>query len=657
MAVANDEARPGSTSTHRSKRSNPPSPHKQPSAAPAAPPVLEVLVEAGTEETSAVNSGENFAPADTDAGADAGSFFLTGGGDLSPSRAHSGRSNVVDDVPVSPRRPSDLQSPTRQSEAEVVAAGEEKRERIANHIKWIHVLEKHGLPWFNAVPDRDILICIDAIRNAKSAMQAKYHGWQSVLACTLPVKITVKDVRIVDMAAMDLGGTSDPFCVLQFGGITNTTSIIMETLSPVWKDLDLDYVAYDCSTVMSITVWDWDHDADNDLIGRCYVHVEDIIQNCDKEISRALFNDKGQVQGLIILRLECESMPEEPLPSDDPDTCARLAASLTRILWHLGVPRSKSALVLKTILRAEAPDHVIQRLGEVGVAMSLYVCHQHWLVNIIGRWKLFSDFQIDKREKIRRENAPKLAIKAQISWDEKLLALQKQAAKDVKGPKINVSQHINMEGVPKGNRDENLALARAFCDRAVLNVSDPDKAESIMEEFQDLYQELETVGSGHDTLALDLMAEVLAKYEREARLVDQVDEEVERIQKAVKADQGPGGVGLLPHGEPKKSEAFKWLKHKKDMEKKKAHMPLDYYLEPFMQAHCKDITHMRQAVVDMGDYFMEHVDVVARRDIGPALLAIAGILKEKVAEIELAYERKLKAMGKMGAGALSERQE
>ena len=649
--MANEEARPSTSSTYQSGRSYPPSPHKQPSTAPIGPPALEALAESGSEETTkALDSVVQAGPVETVEGA-AGSFFLTGGSDLSPSRAHSDRSSVLlaqhaADAPVELNKRAELPAPSSLcAEAE-----ERKKERIANHIKWIKVIEKHGLPWFNDVPDGDVLTCVEAIRNTKKAIQARFHGWQSSLAASLPVKIRVKDIHIVDMAAMDLGGTSDPFCVLEMGGNRNTTSVIKETLSPVWKDLEYHYTVYDCSTVMAINVWDWDDGADDDFIGRCYMHVEDIIRNPDQEISRGLYNENGALQGQITVRFLCESMAEESLPSDEPDTCAILAAALTRIFWHLGMPRAKAAFVLKVILRAEAPLHVAQRLEDVGVAMLLYMCEKHWLVNVVGRWKLFADFQMDKRERIRLQHAPKLAALPQQSWDDKLMALQRKAAKDEKGAKINVSKHINMQGVPRGNREENLNLALAFCDRSVLNVSDPDKAESLVEEFQDLHQELGAAGAGHETLALDLMAELLAKYEREARLVDQVDEEVERVQKAVKADQGPDGAGLVPHQEAKKSQANKWLKHKREMEGKRPHMPLEYYLDPFMKANCKDIMHMRQVIVDMGFYFMQHVDEAVRRDIGPAILAIAAVLKDKIAEIELAYEKKIKAMGKLGAG-------
>lgn len=651
--MANEEARPSTTSTHGSI---PPSPYKQPTAAQNGPPALEALAEAGSEETTdAVDSHVQADAVESAAEAGSGSFFLTGGGDLSPSRVHSDASGAGPvehspvHVPVERSERAQLQAPSLVT-VEAEDAGERKKERMANHIKWIKVIAKHGLPWFNAIPDQDVLTCIEAIRNTKNALQARFHGWQSSLASSLPVKITVKGISIVDMAAMDLGGTSDPFCVIEMGGMKNTTSIIKETLSPRWTDLEYHYTAYDCSMVLVMHVWDWDDGSDNDFIGRCYIHVEDIIRNGDQEVSRALYNDKGAFQGQATVRFVCESISEETLPSDEPDTCARLAASLTRILWHLGVPRAKAAFVLKVILRAEAPMHVIQRLGEVGVAMALYMCEKHWLVNMVGRWKLFADFQMDRREKIRRENAPKLAAVPQQSWDEKLMALQRKAAKDEKGAKVNVSKHINMQGVPKGNREDNLRLALAFCDRSILNVSDPEKAESMVEEFQDLHQELDAAGAGHESLALDLMAEILAKYEREARLVDQVDEEVERVQKAVKADQGPDGVGLLPHQEPKKNEAHRWLKHRTQMEKQRPHMPLDYYLDPYVKANCKDIMHMRQAVVDMGYYFMQHVDETERQNVGPAILAIAAKLKEKVAEIELAYEKKMKAMGKLGAG-------
>lgn len=532
-----------------------------------------------------------------------------------------------------------------------------KKERMAKHVKWMRLIEKEALPWFNKVPDRDIIVSSQAVREAKQAITSRYLGWSASLPMVLPAKVTIKSARIRNMTAMDLGGTSDPFCIFSFVGAQNTTDIIMETLSPIWEDLNYEYTVYGCSSVMMITVWDWDEGTDNDVIGKCYVHVEDLLKNPDHEVTRTLHNTAGLDQGIITIRVTCESLDtsEDPsigeLPSDEPDSCAEKAAALTRILWILGVPRAKAAFILQVVLRAEAPLHVIQRLGEVGIVSSLQVCNRFWLVDIIGRWKLCTDLQSARRERIRAAKAPKLeaAQEPGQSWDERIRALKKHTEQVDGNAKVDIGKYLNVESLPKGDRIENLKLALSFCDRVVLHVSDPEKTAQIVEDFQTLHEDLQAAGGGHDTLALDLMADVLAKYERDARLVDQVDEEVERVQKAVKADQGPDGVGLVPPLDAKKGLAFKWIKHKSEADKLKKYMPMEYYLEPFMKQHCPAISDMRQAVVDLGDFFISQNDTKVRRDVGPVVLEIAKIARDTLAELEEQYAKKRKAMGKMGA--------
>ena len=650
VAVAADEPRPRNVNA-----SQPPSPAKAYQAVAPRPPALG----GGAEETDnqeapddnavvAVHTSEGDAGAAGAANEGEGhsSFFLTGGSDLSSSRQPSVSVHVEGNTASAPlaHRPSEADA------GAAAAAEEQKKESIANHIRWIRLLEKQALPWFNSIPDRDVIISTKAVRCAKAALHVRYLGWRSGLSIPLPVKITVKDVRIVDMAAMDLGGTSDPYCSIEMVGLKNTTNIQMETLSPVWEDLNYEYMVYEYANVMSITVKDWDEDTTDDLIGRCYIHAEDLLKEHDHVVTRTLFNDAGADQGQFSVRILCEHTPKnaetELLPSDYPESCAEQAGALARILWHLGVPRSKAAAIIEVVLRAEAPLRVIKRLGDVGVFSALQLCSRHWLVDFIGRWKLYTDFEQDKRERILRAKAPKLE-NTKNDWDERMRRLQQQAALTDK--KVDVNKHLNVEIRPKGDRDENVKLALSFCDRPVLPVSDPEKAAKVVEDFLELYEDTHGGSALSDSLALDLIAEVLAKHERESRLVDQVDEVLDRVQKAVKDEQGPDGIGLLPNLELKKGMAHRWFKHKQEMDDKKKYMPMEYYLDPFITQHCKDIRGMRQAIVDLGHIFKTRVDAKSRKQVGPVILAIATVLRNKVTEIEEQLERKRKALGKLGA--------
>ena len=91
-----------------------------------------------------------------------------------------------------------------------------------------------------------------------------------------------------------------------------------------------------------------------------------------------------------------------------------------------------------------------------------------------------------------------------------------------------------------------------------------------------------------------------------------------------------GYLGLVPHGDQKKGMAYKWLRHKSDMEKEKKYMPIEFYLEPFLKEYVKDEMHkMRQTCVDLGDYFMKHSTPKIRREIAPVIFTIAKTAHEK----------------------------
>jgi hypothetical protein len=543
-----------------------------------------------------------------------------------------------------------------EEERKLALEEEERKERLANHANFMQVLQNHGLAWFNSVPDYDILMCTQAIRLAKQAIQLRYLGWRSTLSLALPVQVTIKSIRIFDVAAMDLNGTSDPFCTVDFIGQTNTTSIIMENLSPVWENLNYEYTLYNCSSVMSITVWDWDDDDNaNDLIGKCYVHVEDIMKKTDHEITRTIYNKDGKNTGKFTCHVTCESIdadenePSRSLPSDEPDTCARQAASLTRILWTLGVPRAKASFILGVVLRGEAPLSVVQRLGDVGIIRALEICGRFWMVDVFGRWKLWTTIESGKREREAAARAPKLAGLPKDSYEDRIKAL-------VKSKGQNLNKHISLDIVHRGNPEENFKLALSFCDRATLPVDNPEKIAKVVDDFLMLYEEVMALSpikgsetGAHNNPALALMAEMLATLEADARMADNVEEELNRTQKAVKADQGPAGVGLFPCEDMKAGFAFKWIKHKQEQEVMKKYMPLDFYLDSFIKNTCPHISQIRQAIVDFGDFFMTHRDKDVRRNIGPVILQMAKICRDKLAEIEEQYEKKRKALGKMGA--------
>lgn len=79
--------------------------------------------------------------------------------------------------------------------------------------------------------------------------------------------LTVKVFKAIGLAAADLGGKSDPFCVLELGNARLQTQTEYKTLSPCWNKI-FTFNVKDINNVLEITVFDEDRDHKVEFLGK-----------------------------------------------------------------------------------------------------------------------------------------------------------------------------------------------------------------------------------------------------------------------------------------------------------------------------------------------------------------------------------------------------
>lgn len=77
----------------------------------------------------------------------------------------------------------------------------------------------------------------------------------------------MKVFRATGLAAADLGGKSDPFCVLELGNARLQTQTEYKTLSPSWQKI-FTFNVKDINNVLEVTVYDEDRDHKVEFLGK-----------------------------------------------------------------------------------------------------------------------------------------------------------------------------------------------------------------------------------------------------------------------------------------------------------------------------------------------------------------------------------------------------
>ncbi|XP_059487628.1 multiple C2 and transmembrane domain-containing protein isoform X3 [Neocloeon triangulifer] len=93
--------------------------------------------------------------------------------------------------------------------------------------------------------------------------------------------LTVKVFRAQGLAAADLGGKSDPFCVLELVNARLQTQTEYKTLSPCWQKI-FTFNVKDINSVLEVTVYDEDRDHKVEFLGKVAIPLLRV-QNGEKK--------------------------------------------------------------------------------------------------------------------------------------------------------------------------------------------------------------------------------------------------------------------------------------------------------------------------------------------------------------------------------------
>eukprot|EP00007_Cunea_sp_BSH-02190019_P000218 CAMPEP_0174249690 /NCGR_PEP_ID=MMETSP0417-20130205/43486_1 /TAXON_ID=242541 /ORGANISM="Mayorella sp, Strain BSH-02190019" /LENGTH=524 /DNA_ID=CAMNT_0015329559 /DNA_START=207 /DNA_END=1781 /DNA_ORIENTATION=- len=146
--------------------------------------------------------------------------------------------------------------------------------------------------------ERSISLCVahSTFRFRCSEDQAQFNAWRSAfqeIVCggsarfdpPLSGSLHVELLRGRDLPAMDLGGTSDPFCLLTLAHQQERTQVIDSSLNPVWSR-SFHFSTTSHRRELHIIVYDHDFGRSNDFMGQVSIPLSELTSSRGKPLKK-----------------------------------------------------------------------------------------------------------------------------------------------------------------------------------------------------------------------------------------------------------------------------------------------------------------------------------------------------------------------------------
>lgn len=88
-------------------------------------------------------------------------------------------------------------------------------------------------------------------------------------------KLTIKVIEASGVAAKDMGGTSDPYCIIHVDSCKAKTKVKRKSLDPVWNQ-EFSFVLNSPSGVIHIEMWDKDTFTPDDFLGQVDIQLAEL---------------------------------------------------------------------------------------------------------------------------------------------------------------------------------------------------------------------------------------------------------------------------------------------------------------------------------------------------------------------------------------------
>eukprot|EP00178_Gracilaria_changii_P011122 TRINITY_DN31930_c0_g1_i1.p1 TRINITY_DN31930_c0_g1~~TRINITY_DN31930_c0_g1_i1.p1 ORF type:complete len:116 (+),score=26.69 TRINITY_DN31930_c0_g1_i1:37-384(+) len=97
----------------------------------------------------------------------------------------------------------------------------------------------------------------------------------------MPKNLEIEVVEATELAAADLNGKSDPYCILETDQSNKKTKTIKKTLEPQWNEKFK--MTYGVNLNLKVKVFDYDFITSDDLIGSTVVNLDGLEKGTTKD--------------------------------------------------------------------------------------------------------------------------------------------------------------------------------------------------------------------------------------------------------------------------------------------------------------------------------------------------------------------------------------